>query len=122
LRSRQNAEGWKTADQDPYDFRGLGALVNASRPKLRLYLAGDSLGAQRALASRKHLIDALRGQIDIEIVDILVRPELAETAGILATPTLSDDSTTPPRRLVGDINDADQVLSFFGYGKKDIGL
>lgn len=77
------------------------------------------MGAQRALASRQHLIDG--GQIDIEIIDILARPELAEAAGILATPTLSDDSTNPPRRLVGDINDADQVLSFFGYGKKDIG-
>lgn len=95
--------------------------MNEPRPKLYLYLAGDSLGAQRALAARKHLIDAVDGQIDIEIVDILSRPELAEATGILATPTLSDDSTIPPRRLIGDISDADQVLSFFGYGKKDIG-
>jgi circadian clock protein KaiB len=99
----------------------LGVLVNAPRPKLRLYLAGDSLGAQRALAGHKLLVDALDGQIDIEIIDILARPELAEAAGILATPTLSDDSTSPPRRLVGDISELDQVLSFFGYGKKDIG-
>ena len=79
------------------------------------------MGAQRALASHKPLVDALDGQIDIEIIDILARPELAEAAGILATPTLSDDSTIPPRRLVGDISELDQVLSFFGYGKKDIG-
>lgn len=94
--------------------------MNEPRLKLYLYLAGDSLGAQRALAGRKHLIDAVGCQIDIQIIDILARPELAKASGILATPTLSDDSTIPPRRLVGDISDADQVLSFFGYSK-DIG-
>jgi circadian clock protein KaiB len=88
-------------------------------PLLRLYVAGDSPGARRALASRKRLIKALDGGLHVEIIDILAKPEEAEKAGILATPTLSDDSTDPPRRLIGDISNIAEVLSYFGYSRKD---
>jgi circadian clock protein KaiB len=90
-----------------------------STPPLRLYVAGDTPGARRALENRLQVIEALHGKIDIEIVDILEQPAEAEKAGILATPTLSDESVSPPRRLVGDINDIAQVLEYFGYRKKD---
>lgn len=89
---------------------------------LRLYIASHSPGAQRALDSRQRLIEALGGRIDIEIVDILAYPEEAEKAGILATPTLSDDAIHPPRRLVGDISNIAEVLGYFGYLKKDSAL
>lgn len=86
---------------------------------LRLYVAGDSPGARRALDNRQRLIDGLSGHLAIDIVDILVEPAEAERAGILATPTLSDDSVTPPRRLVGDIGNIAQVFDYFGIGRKD---
>jgi len=88
-------------------------------PSLRLYVAGASPGAQRALASRKRLIRALNGAIDIQIIDILLSPDEAERAGILATPTLSDDSIDPPRRLIGDISNIAEVLAYFGFPRKD---
>lgn len=86
---------------------------------LRLYIAGDSPGARRALANRKRLIKASDGKIDIQVIDILAKPEEAEKAGIIATPTLSDDSVNPPRRLIGDIGNIADVLSYFGYPRKD---
>lgn len=91
----------------------------AARPILRLYLAGDAPGSRRALEGRKRIIDAASEPIDIEIIDILERPAEAEIAGILATPTLSDETVTPPRRLIGDISNTTQVLEYFGYGNKD---
>ncbi|MBN9079578.1 MAG: hypothetical protein BGN87_11705 [Rhizobiales bacterium 65-79] len=93
--------------------------LSGTLPLLRLYIAGDSPGARRALANRKRLIRALDGAINIEIIDILSTPEAAEKAGILATPTLSDDATDPPRRLIGDISNITEVLSYFGYRRKD---
>lgn len=87
--------------------------------RLRLYVAGDTPGAQRALESRQRLIAALDGRIEIEIIDIVARPEMAEHAGILATPTLSDEAVSPPRRLIGDISNIVQVLDYFGYSRKD---
>lgn len=88
-------------------------------PSLRLYVVSDTPGARRALDSRKRLISALGGRIDIQIVDILASPEEAEKAGIIATPTLSDDSIDPPRRLIGDISNIAEVLAYFGYPRKD---
>ena len=88
-------------------------------PLLRLYVAGDSPGAARALENRRRLVEALGGKLDIEIIDILLRPEEAEIAGVLATPTLSDESVSPPRRLIGDLSDIEQVLEFFGHHRKD---
>ena len=95
---------------------GSGTTV---RPLLRLYLAGDAPGARRALESRMRLLAAAAEPIEIEIIDILERPAEAEAAGILATPTLSDEGVTPPRRLVGDISNTARVLEFFGYRDKD---
>lgn len=88
---------------------------------LRLYVAGDGPGARRALESRLRIVEELAGGIEIQVVDVLAHPEEAERAGILATPTLSDESTTPPRRLIGDISNIAQVLDYFGYRKKDSG-
>ena len=90
-----------------------------SFPRLRLYVAGDAPGARRALFNRNRLLDALENKLDIEIIDVLARPEEAERAGILATPTLSDESISPPRRLIGDIGNLAQVLEFFGFRKRD---
>ncbi|WP_034851022.1 circadian clock KaiB family protein [Inquilinus limosus] len=87
-------------------------------PLLRLYVAGQTPGARRALEGRQRLIDAMAGQVEIEIVDILADRSAAETAGILATPTLSDESSRPPRRLIGDLGDVDQVLDFFGLKRR----
>lgn len=86
---------------------------------LRLYVAGESPAARRALANRKRLVKASDGRITIQVVDILRNPEEAEKAGIIATPTLSDDSIDPPRRLIGDISNIAEVLSYFGYPRKD---
>ncbi|RWH82163.1 MAG: circadian clock protein KaiB [Mesorhizobium sp.] len=85
---------------------------------LRLYIAGDTSGARRALESRLRMVEELNGRIEIEIIDILLHPEEAEKAGILATPTLSDDSATPPRRLIGDISNIALVLDYFGLSQQ----
>jgi circadian clock protein KaiB len=88
-------------------------------PGLRLYVAGGTPAALKALESRSRLLEALGGRVDIEVVDILTRPAEAETAGILATPTLSDESLRPPRRIVGDLSDTAQVIDFFGLHNRE---
>jgi circadian clock protein KaiB len=51
---------------------------------------------------------------DVEVVDVLNKPELAEKAGIIATPTLSYEHSVRPRRIVGDLGDTRRVLEFLG--------
>lgn len=50
-----------------------------------------------------------------EIIDVLAEPELAEQAGILATPTLSYEHAGRPRRIVGDLSDTKRILEFLGF-------
>jgi circadian clock protein KaiB len=50
----------------------------------------------------------------VEIIDVLLKPDLAEKAGILATPTLSYEHPERPRRIVGDLSDVGRVLEFLG--------
>jgi circadian clock protein KaiB len=82
---------------------------------LRLYIAGNSPSSRRAEQNvvhlRKHLAAAA---LKVEIVDVLVRPDLAEQAGVLATPTLSYEHSIRRRRIVGDLSDTKRVLEFLG--------
>jgi circadian clock protein KaiB len=50
----------------------------------------------------------------VEVVDVLLRPDLAERAGVLATPTLCFDYPNSPRRIIGDLGDVHKVLEFLG--------
>jgi circadian clock protein KaiB len=56
----------------------------------------------------------MKAECKIEVIDVLLHPELAEKAGILATPTLSYERSPRPRRIVGDLSDTRRVLEFLG--------
>ncbi len=81
---------------------------------LRLYIAGNSPSSRRAEQNVMHLRKHLAAAPKVEIIDVLVRPDLAEQAGVLATPTLSYEHSVRPRRIVGDLSDTKRVLEFLG--------
>jgi circadian clock protein KaiB len=82
---------------------------------LRLYIAGNSASSRRAEQNLVHLRKFMNlNDRQVEVIDVLVRPELAEQAGILATPTLSYEHTSRPRRIIGDLSDTKRVLEFLG--------
>ncbi|MFE0018922.1 circadian clock KaiB family protein [Mesorhizobium sp. NPDC059054] len=81
--------------------------------RLQLYVAGDSPAMQTALECRHKILQRLRPQIEIEVIDILEDRQAARSAGILAAPTLSDDTQSPPRRLVGYLGTPEDVLDHF---------
>jgi circadian clock protein KaiB len=89
------------------------SLTSATKRKLRLYIAGETPATFRARAHCRALRDAA-AQLDIVEIDVLTQPACAEAAGILATPTLSDETLAPPRRIVGDLGDVGRVLQFLG--------
>jgi circadian clock protein KaiB len=81
---------------------------------LRLYIAGNSAISQRAQQNLARLKHSIGSSCRIEVIDVLTRPELAEEAGVLATPTLSYEHPERPRRIVGDLGDIRRVLQFLG--------
>jgi circadian clock protein KaiB len=90
---------------------------------LRLYIAGPSATSRRAAQNLRRLQDVakLQNGLDVEIIDVIKNPELAEQAAIIATPTLAFEHPVRPRRIIGDLSDVERVLDFLGIeseGKK----
>ena len=87
---------------------------------LRLYIAGNSAGSRRAEQNLHDLRTLLDNEAwRIEIIDVVRRPELAEQARIIATPTLSYEHSGRPRRIVGDLSDKKRILEFLGIETGD---
>lgn len=77
----------------------------------KLYVTGRTPNSVRAVANLRRICqEALQGQAEVQIVDVLEDPQLAEDERILATPTLIKAFPLPARRIVGDLSDPDKVL------------
>ena len=101
---RERARGPTVSDAKPQG----GALATYV---LRLYVTGTSPRAQVAIANLRRICEQdLRGQYDLEIIDVLEHPEVAESEKILATPTLIKQLPPPLRRVIGDLSDKEKVL------------
>lgn len=93
-------------------------MARASTPKvpkaewqLRLYVAGKTARSIAALENLKALCEAhLAGRYHIEIVDLLVNPQLAAGDQILAVPTLVRKFPEPIRKIIGDLSNEERVL------------
>src|SRR5260221_13504506 len=78
---------------------------------LRLYVAGQTPKSLTAFANLKTLCEShLRGKYNIEVIDLLVNPQLARGDQILAIPTLVRKLPTPIKRIIGDLSNTDRVL------------
>jgi circadian clock protein KaiB len=78
---------------------------------LKLYVTGRSPRAERAIANLRRLCkEELEGCYQLEIIDVLEHPQLAENDRILATPTLIKQLPPPLRRVIGDLSNHDKVL------------
>ncbi|MCK1745822.1 circadian clock protein KaiB [Bradyrhizobium sp. 139] len=81
---------------------------------LRLYIAGKSASSRRAEQNLLSLRASLGESWSVETIDVLRQPELAEQAGVIATPTLSFEQSGRPRRIIGDLSDKKRILGFLG--------
>ena len=74
-------------------------------------MTGESSRTGTAIANLRRICEQeLEGQYDLEIIDVLEFPELAEDEKILATPTLIKSLPLPLRRVIGDLSDTEKVL------------
>jgi circadian clock protein KaiB len=79
--------------------------------KLRLYITGRTTQSQRAIDNLRTLCDTdLQGAYEVEVIDVLEHPTLAEKEKILATPTLVKRLPEPVRKIIGDLSDRAKVL------------
>jgi len=79
--------------------------------QLLLYIAGQTPKSITALSNiKKYAEEYLEGKYSIEIIDLLVSPQLAEGDQILAVPTLVRRFPEPIRKIIGDLSNEERVL------------
>ena len=79
--------------------------------ELRLYVAGNTPKSMAALNNLKRYCEEhLAEQYKIEVIDLLVQPQLAEGDQILAIPTLVRKVPVPIRKIIGDLSNEEKVL------------
>jgi circadian clock protein KaiB len=78
---------------------------------LKLYITGNSPKSQRAITNLLILCESeLADQYQVEIIDVLEQPQIAEDEKILVTPTLIKQLPPPLQRIIGDMSNTDNVL------------
>jgi circadian clock protein KaiB len=86
-----------------------------SEPKahydLRLYVAGQTPKSLAAFANLKELCDVhLAGKYQIEVIDLVKKPQRAKDDQIIAIPTLVRRLPQPIRKIIGDLCDTRRTL------------
>jgi circadian clock protein KaiB len=83
----------------------------AKKYELRLYVAGNTPRSITALKNlRKYCEEHLKDEYTIDVIDLLVNPQLAEGDQILAVPTLVRRVPAPVRKIIGDLSNEEKVL------------
>ena len=78
---------------------------------LRLYVAGPTPRSVTALTNLKKICEEhLAGRYTIEIIDLLINPQLAAGDQIFAIPTLVRKLPEPIKRMIGDLSNLERSL------------
>lgn len=78
---------------------------------LRLYVAGQTPKALTAFTNLKKICeDQLQGKYSIEVIDLLINPQLSGDDQIFAVPTLVRKLPVPVRKIIGDLSNTERVL------------
>lgn len=90
---------------------GNKALGGKERWNLRLYVAGQTPRSVTAFSNLKRLCEErLAGHYNIEVIDLVKQPQLAQGDQIIAIPTLVRKLPEPIKRVVGDLSNIERVL------------
>jgi circadian clock protein KaiB len=79
--------------------------------ELRLYVAGKTAKSMAAFENLQKICkEHLPGKYEIEVVDLLVQPQLARGDQIVAIPTLVRKLPEPIRKIIGDLSNLERTL------------
>lgn len=97
----------------PQSLASIAATLTAEPDvwDLRLYVAGKTAKSVAAFDNLKRLCEEhLAGKYRIEVVDLLVHPQLAKGDQIVAIPTLVRKLPQPIRKVIGDLSNVERTL------------
>jgi circadian clock protein KaiB len=94
----------------------LKTVIRPDKPReekwqLRLYIAGNTAKSTAALINlKKYCEQHLNDRYELEVIDLLINPQLAAGDQILAIPTLVRKVPVPVRKIIGDLSNEEKVL------------
>ena len=104
--------GGRAPEDDVAEFElALAQVDKGQHYVLRLYITGSTPRSAAAITNiRKLCEEHLKGQYDLEVIDIYQQPVLARGEQIIAAPTLIKKLPFPLRKVVGDLSNENRVL------------
>lgn len=85
--------------------------MDSKQYNLRLYIAGQTPKSIAALANLRRICDEhMKGQYEVEVIDLMESPHLAQKDQIVAIPTLIRQLPEPLKRIIGDLSNTERVL------------
>ena len=92
--------------------RATGSTAAAEQTyELRLYVAGQTPKSILALVNLRQICEEhLQGRYEIEVIDLMENPQLAQGDQILALPTLVRRLPEPIKKIIGDLSNTERVL------------
>lgn len=80
--------------------------------RFRLYVMGETARSRAAIEQLHALCRQRLGEHwQVDVVDLKGRPDLADAARIVATPTLDRLEPEPRTRVIGDLSSAEHVAA-----------
>lgn len=77
---------------------------------LRLYVAGDAQNSIRARENLRRFLDENPGfHCDLEIIDVLARPDVMIDENVFLTPALQRLKPEPERLIYGNLDDSNAL-------------
>jgi circadian clock protein KaiB len=88
-------------------------ILMSEHYRITVYVAGMSATARRTLRNLESLQANLPEgmQMDVDVVDVLEQPEIAERERVLATPMVVKEAPEPVRRVIGDLSSREDAIS-----------
>jgi circadian clock protein KaiB len=88
------------------------ATRHTAKYVLRLYVAGATARSHQAVLCVRQLCAAeLKGNCELEVIDVYQQPILARDGQIVATPTLVKEFPMPVRRLIGNLANTTRLFA-----------
>jgi circadian clock protein KaiB len=83
--------------------------------KLKLYVCGMTPASELAVSQVCRIFEKeFTSPYELQIIDVLERPDIAERERVVATPMLIKEAPGPRESLIGDMSDLSAVRSFLG--------
>ena len=90
-------------------------MPEKNRNILKLYVVGQTLISMKAIQNAQGICQNELDGWQLDIIDVLEKPNLALQDKVMATPALVKPEPPPARRVVGDLSNRELVLLGLGF-------